>query len=274
MNKQGSIGVFDSGYGGLTILAALQTALPQYNYMYLGDNARTPYGTRSFDTVYEYTLQCIQYLQAQNCPLIIVACNTASAKALRTIQQRFYKPNETNQRVLGVIRPTAEIIGTISNTKHIGVLATKGTVQSESYLIEVAKFYPDASVFQTACPILVPLIENNEHATTGAIYFIHKYLDALLNQSPTIDTILLGCTHYPLIQKTIEDYVPKHIKVVSQGTIIAESLAAYLTKHADLEQLIQKNSGIRFLTTDNSADFDEKGAVFYGASIKSTTIHL
>ncbi len=274
MNKQGSIGVFDSGYGGLTILAALKKELPNYNYIYLGDNARTPYGTRSFDTVYEYSLQCIQYLQAQGCPLIIIACNTASAKALRTIQQGFYNPMHTNERILGVIRPTAEIIGEMSHTKHIGILATKGTVQSESYVLEIKKFYPEAKVFQTACPMLVPLIENNEHATVGANYFIEKYVTALMQQSPNIDTVLLGCTHYPLIQATIEQYVPTHVRVVSQGDIVAKSLTAYLAKHSDLEELIQKKGTVSFLTTDNNIDFNEKGSVFYHAPIESHKIHL
>jgi glutamate racemase len=274
MSKRGSIGVFDSGFGGLTVLAALKKELPDYNYIYLGDNARTPYGTRSFDTVYEYSLQCIQYLQAQGCPLIITACNTASAKALRTIQQGFYKPHKTIERVLGVIRPTAEVIGEISHTKHIGILATKGTVHSESYILEIKKFYPEAKVFQTACPMLVPLIENKAHLTKGARYFIENYAGLLFQQSTYIDTVLLGCTHYPLIQAAIEECLPTHVRVISQGDIIAKSLATYLEKHTDLEKLIQKKGLTRFLTTDNSNDFDEKGSIFYNAPIESIKIHL
>ncbi|HMP30131.1 MAG TPA: glutamate racemase, partial [Saprospiraceae bacterium] len=225
------IGVFDSGFGGLTVLKEIQNLLPQYDYLYLGDNARAPYGNRGFDTVYQYTLEAVKWLFAQGCDLVIIACNTASAKALRNIQQLDLPKIAPDKRVLGVIRPTTEIIGKLSKTGHLGIFATKGTVISESYLIEIAKLYPQMNVSQEACPLFVPLIENNEHINPGADYFIKKYIDNILQKDPKIDTLLLACTHYPVLADKIKSFLPHHINVVQQGPIVAESLKNYLSRH-------------------------------------------
>ncbi|MCF8256760.1 MAG: glutamate racemase [Flavobacteriales bacterium] len=268
------IGVFDSGFGGLTVLREMVTALPQYDYLYLGDNARTPYGTRSFETVYHYTLECVTYLFDQGCPLVIVACNTASAKALRTIQQRDLPKMRAGLRVLGVIRPTAEVIGNSTRTGHVGVLGTSGTVASESYPIEIGKFFPDVSVHQQACPLWVPLIENNEHQGDGADFFIQKYLDELIAQSSSIDTILLGCTHYPLLMEKIKAHVAKEVTIIPQGKIVADSLTDYLSRHAEMESKLSRNGTRNFLTTDDAAAFDSKARIFYGAGVASRHIAL
>jgi glutamate racemase len=268
------IGIFDSGYGGLTVLKEIKKLLPQYDFIYLGDNARTPYGTRSFQTVYEYTLQCVKWLFAQGCPLIILACNTASAKALRTIQQNDLPKLDDSKRVLGVIRPTAEIIGNYSASKQIGILGTKGTVQSESYLIEIEKFFPEVKVFQHACPMWVPLVENNEYDSEGADYFIKKDIDLLLNKSPAIDTILLACTHYPLLLKKIEKYLPASVKVISQGPIVAESLEDYLYRHPEINNKCSKNNNLQFFTTDSPVDFDKHSEIFFGAKVHSKQVNL
>ncbi|MEJ7682616.1 MAG: glutamate racemase [Segetibacter sp.] len=228
MPEKGPIGVFDSGYGGLTVLKEIVKLLPQYDYIYLGDNARAPYGPRSFDTVYHYTWQCVQWFFKQGCSLVILACNTASAKALRTIQQNDLPVAAPDKRVLGVIRPTTERIGEFTKTGDVGVLGTNGTVQSQSYLIEIEKFFPDIRVYQQACPMLVPLIENREYETEGADFFIKKYLKSLLDLSDKIDTILLACTHYPLLKNKFEQFLPNAVTVISQGNIVAESLADYL----------------------------------------------
>lgn len=274
MHQPSPIGVFDSGYGGLTILKELVKQLPQYDYLYLGDNARAPYGSRSFDTVYQYTLEAVQWLFNQGCELVVLACNTASAKALRTIQQKNLAQFGPSKRVLGVIRPTAEVIGRFSESGQLGVLATKGTVNSESYLLEIAHFFPDMTVFQQACPMWVPLIENGEHEGAGADYFIKDSLGQLLSQSPAIDTILLACTHYPLLIPKIEASIPDHIQVVSQGEIVAQSLANYLVRHPAMADNCSKNGRIRFCTTDSTTEFDEKGAIFFGKSLKSAHILL
>ena len=274
MHQPSPIGVFDSGYGGLTILKELVKELPQYDYLYLGDNARTPYGTRSFETVYQYTLEAIEWFFNQGCELVVLACNTASAKALRTIQQKDLAQFGKSKRVLGVIRPTAEVIGRFSESGQLGVLATKGTVISESYVLEIAHFFPTMSVFQQACPMWVPLIENGEHEGAGADYFVKASLDQLISQSPAIDTILLACTHYPLLIPKIEANIPQHIQVVSQGEIVAKSLANYLERHPAMADSCSKNGQIRFCTTDSTADFDEKGAIFFGKSLKSEHILL
>src|SRR5258706_15549834 len=225
------IGVFDSGYGGLTVLKELVHKLPQYDYLYLGDNARSPYGTRSYQTVYHYTLECVKWFFAQGCSLVILACNTASAKALRTIQQNDLPLIDPAKRVLGVIRPTAEVIGDFTKTNSIGILGTTGTIQSDSYQIEVNKIYPGVKVFQQACPMWVPLVENNEHETAGADYFIEKDIKKLLFRSEDIDTILLDCTHYPLMLNGIKKFTPPHIKIISQGEIVADSLSNYFIRH-------------------------------------------
>lgn len=274
MNAYAPIGIFDSGYGGLTILKEIKKLLRDYDYLYLGDNARSPYGTRSFETVYDYTLECVKWLFAQGCPLIILACNTASAKALRTIQQKYLPVHDPEKRVLGVIRPTAEILGHYSSSKHIGILGTKGTVQSDSYLIEVANFFPDVIVSQHACPMWVPLVENNEYANEGADYFIKKDIDILLNKSPEIDTILLACTHYPLLLEKINRFLPENIKIVSQGLIVAKSLADYLLRHPKMESLCSKQSDLQFFTTDAPGDFDWHSETFFGEKVSSRHVDL
>ncbi len=274
MSQPSPIGVFDSGYGGLTVLKEIEKRLPQYDFIYLGDNARTPYGTRSFETVYEYTLQCVQWLFAQGCPLIILACNTASAKALRTIQQKDLPKLNGHKRVLGVIRPTAEIIGEYTTSNEIGILGTKGTVKSESYLIEIEKLFPGIKVLQQACPLWVPLVENNEYDSPGADYFIKKDIEALLHQSHNIDTILLACTHYPLLLKKIKTYLPGGIKVISQGAIVAKSLENYLIRHPEIEEKCSKNSHLQFFTTDSTKDFDTHSEIFFGKKVSSVHINL
>lgn len=270
MQPKGPIGVFDSGFGGLTILKEIQQQLPQYSYLYLGDNARTPYGTRSFETVYNYTLEAVQWFFKQGCHLVILACNTASAKALRTIQQNNLPKIAPNKRVLGVIRPTTEIIGNYTKTNHIGVLATKGTVESNSYPIEIQKFFPNLTVHQQACPMWVPLIENNEHQTKGADFFVKEYLDILFKKDTRIDTLLLGCTHYPLLLKKIKEYAPIDTKIVSQGQIVAASLQHYLQRHKELQTLCLQQPSIEFYTTDSTQDFNTKASIFWGSEVNST----
>ncbi len=266
------IGVFDSGYGGLTVLREIVRTLPQYDYIYLGDNARTPYGTRSFDTVYHYTLECVQHLFDRGCRLVVLACNTASAKALRNIQQLDLPVIAPDRRVLGVIRPTTEVIGHYSKTGNVGVLATRGTVTSESYLVEIEKFFPELNVFQEACPMWVPLVENGEYDSPGADYFVKQHLDRLLRQSPDIDAILLACTHYPLLLNKIRAYAPEGTAILSQGGIVSDSLANYLIRHSELEAQCSKQGQRIFLTTDSTEDFDRQATVFYGAPVRS--IHL
>ncbi|TKK68540.1 glutamate racemase [Ilyomonas limi] len=270
----GAIGVFDSGYGGLTVLKEIVRKLPQYNYIYLGDNSRAPYGNRSFETVYHYTLQCVQWLFDQGCPLVILACNTASAKALRTIQQNDLPKIAPNKRVLGVIRPTSEIIGTYTKNNKVGILATKGTVQSQSYVIEINKFFPHVQVEQEACPMWVPLVENKEHESHGADYFIRKNVSELLKKDRDIDTILLACTHYPLLKKKIEEYVPVDVTILSQGEIVANSLADYLERHPEIEQQLAQFAHRRFYTTDDTADFDSQAETFFGEPVHSEHIDL
>ncbi|MBE7173682.1 MAG: glutamate racemase [Williamsia sp.] len=274
MESMRPIGVFDSGYGGLTVLKEIIARLPRYDYLYLGDNARTPYGTRSFETVYQYTLQCVQWLFDQGCPLIILACNTASAKALRTIQQVDLPKEDPARRVLGVIRPTSEIIGQLTRTKQVGVLATTGTVQSGSYLLEIQKFFPGIKVFQEACPMWVPLIENGEHRGPGADYFVKKHIDGLLSQSDGIDMILLACTHYPLLQNKIQEFIPPHIQLVAQGAIVAASLDDYLQRHVDLAQTCTQEGRRFFYTTDSTEGFDKQAGLFFGQAVNSAHVSL
>lgn len=274
MQQQGPIGVFDSGYGGLTVLKEIVSRLPEYDYLYLGDNARSPYGTRSYETVYHYTLQCVKWFFDQGCSLVILACNTASAKALRTIQQKDLPKIAPDNRVLGVIRPTAEIIGTFSETKEVGVLATNGTVLSESYPMEIGKFFPAVKVYQEACPMWVPLVENNEHLGNGADYFIKKNLEELFEKGENIDVVLLGCTHYPLLKEKIEEYLPVGVKLISQGEIVASSLAEYLKRHPEIETRCARNGKRLFYTTDSTGDFDSHGLLFYGEPVQSHHIDL
>ena len=270
----GPIGVFDSGYGGLTVLREFVKALPRYDYLYLGDNARTPYGTRSFETVYRYTLQCVEWLLQQQCPLIILACNTASAKALRSIQQKDLQRLNPEARILGVIRPTTEVIGKHTQTKSIGILATNGTVQSRSYVIEIEKFYPDLTIEQEACNMWVPLVENNEHNSEGADYFVEKYIQAILKRNSHIDTLLLACTHYPLLREKIEKHLPSHVRLLSQGEIVTESLKDYLLRHPEIETRISKTGRREFYTTDSPDDFDDKATIFFGERVQSNHLDL
>jgi len=274
MQQRSPIGVFDSGYGGLTILKEIVNKLPQYDYLYLGDSARAPYGNRSFDTVYHYTLQCVKWFFEQGCSLVILACNTASAKALRTIQQNDLPKIAPAKRVLGVIRPTAEIIGTFSETKSVGVLATNGTVVSESYPMEISKFFPELKVYQEACPMWVPLVENNEHENNGADYFVKKNLQNIFDKGENIDVILLACTHYPLLKEKIEEYLPVGVKLLSQGEIVAESLADYLKRHPKIESLCSPGGQQTFYTTDSTEDFDNHATVFFGKQVKSKHVDL
>lgn len=248
--------------------------LPQYDYVYLGDNARAPYGSRSFDTVYEYTLQCVKWFFEQGCPLVILACNTASAKALRTIQQHDLPKIDPQKRVLGVIRPTTEIIGQLTRTGNVGILATSGTVTSGSYPIEIQKFYPAIKVYQEACPMWVPLVENNEYHSPGADYFIKKNIDNLLRQSPQIDTILLACTHYPLLMGKISEFVPPGLTIILQGEIVATSLQKYLLHHPEIEEKCSKKGNIAFFTTDSANDFDNHATAFFGKSVKSSHLAI
>jgi glutamate racemase len=277
------IGIFDSGYGGLTILNHIRQRLPQYDYLYLGDNARAPYGTRSFDVIYEYTLQAVNYLYRQGCDLIILACNTASAKALRTIQQNDIDPNKL--RVLGVIRPTVEVVPARTRTNHIGVLATPGTVASESYIIELQKQNPELVITQQACPMWVPLIESGEHLHEGADYFVEKYLTELLERDPLIDTIILGCTHYPLLLEKIENFLNQNSKfkiqnytIISQGEIVAESLADYLNRHPEIANKLttttQSMPTCQFLTTESASKFAESASMFLDEKILAKHIEL
>lgn len=272
--KISPIGVFDSGYGGLTILEKFREILPEYDYIYLGDNARTPYGTRSFDVVYEYTLQCVKKLFEMNCELVILGCNTASAKALRTIQQNDLPKISPEKRVLGVIRPTVEVIRDYTKTNHVGILGTQGTIQSGSYPIEINKLFPEVKVTSQACPMWVPLIENNEYQSPGADYFVKKYVDNLLRNDPLIDTIVLGCTHYPLLLKKIRQYIPPHIQVIAQGAIVAESLKNYLSRHTDMNKKISKNGNCLFYTTESVEKFTSSASIFLKKSVKATRISL
>lgn len=270
----GPIGVFDSGYGGLTILSDLREKLPQYDYLYLGDNARAPYGTRSFDVVYEFTLEAVKELFDRGCELVILACNTASAKALRTIQQKDLPNIAPDKRVLGVIRPSAEIIGQFTRSNHIGILATQGTVSSNSYEIEIQNFSPEVKVYQQACPLWVPLIENNEHDTAAGKDFVSNDVKKLLNQNKNIDTIVLGCTHYPVLKEYIESITPDHIKVIAQGKIVADSLADYLIRHPWMDSKCSKNGSVRFLTTESQEEFDRNASKYFLESVISSHISL
>ena len=277
INKQNTyspIGIFDSGYGGLTVLKELVNTLPQYDYLYLGDNARAPYGSRSYETVYEYTLECVKALFNQGCELVILACNTASAKALRTIQQKDLPIIAPNKRVLGVIRPTTELLGNFTKTKEVGIFATNGTVNSQSYVIEIKKFFSDIKVFQEACPMWVPLIENNELDGVGANYFVEKHVQQLFQQSQNIDTVVLGCTHYPLLKSLIEKHLPKNVQILTQGSIVANGLKDYLMRHPEMETRLSKNTQQDFFTTDSTELFDIHASLFYGQGMKSKHLNL
>ena len=274
MSSAGPIGIFDSGYGGLTVMKEIVKTLPGYDYIYLGDNARAPYGNRSFESVYRYTLQCVQWFFDQGCPLVVLACNTASAKALRTIQQNDLPGLAPANRVLGVIRPTSEIMGDFTQSGSVGILATAGTVQSGSYLLEIQKFFPGIKVSQEACPMWVPLVENNEHTGPGADYFIKKNVENLLNKDGSMDTILLACTHYPLLMEKLKSIVPQEIRIVAQGGIVAQSLEKYLSHHPEIESRCTKNGNRSFFTTDSEEDFNNHATVFFGKAVRSKHLPL
>lgn len=270
MTNKTPIGIFDSGYGGLTVFKSIAQLMPQYDFLYLGDNARAPYGNRSFDTVHEYTWQSVQWLFAQGCPLVILACNTASAKALRTIQMQDLPLLGNSNRVLGVIRPTAQLIGSYTLTNAVGVMGTTGTIASMSYPKEIAHCFPNIKVSQQACPMLVPLIENGEQDSAAAAYFIQKYTQELLAQDPLIDTILLACTHYPLIAHQVLQHLPEGIKVISQGDIVSNSLQDYLHRHPQMQQRISQGGSQQFFTTDDTRNFELQGSQFFGATIQAS----
>ena len=273
-SSPGPIGICDSGYGGVTILHGIRQLLPQYDYLYLGDNARAPYGPRSFDVVYEFTRQAVVKLFEMGCHLIILGCNTASAKALRTIQQNDLPQIDPNRRVLGIIRPTTEIIGSLTTSRHVGILATEGTIKSESYTLEIQKFHPDITVTGVACPFWVPLVEYNEADSPGADYFVKKCIDQIMCLDPKIDTIILGCTHYPLLMPKIQKYLPAGVHVIPQGEYVADSLKSYLERHPQMEQKCSKNATVRYLTTENSDKFKESAQLFLHESVEVETITL
>ena len=275
LSINGPIGVFDSGYGGLTILDKIRKQMPTYDYIYLGDNARTPYGPRSFEIVYEFTLQAVKKLFDLVCPLVILACNTASAKALRTIQQVNLPSIDPTRRVLGVIRHTAECIGTLTHSRHVGILATSGTIKSQSYILEIKKLFPDISIMGEACPMWVPLVENNEYQSEGADYFVQKHINNLLEKDPLIDTFILGCTHYPLLIDKIKRFTPPHIQIVAQGEYVAHSLQDYLQRHPEMDNRCTKGGTCHFMTTESSDKFQESASIFLQdetISVKSITL--
>ncbi len=274
-NKKFPIGVFDSGYGGLTILSAIRKLLPEYDYVYLGDNARSPYGTRSFDVINDFTLQAVRYLFSEGCPLVILACNTASAKALREIQQKYLPTSEDpSRRVLGVIRPTAEVVGNVTETKHIGIMATPGTISAQSYEVELAKLFPDVSVHGQACPMWVPLVEYGESNGEGADFFVQKYLNELLEQDKQIDSIVLACTHYPLLRPKIEQYLPEDITLLSQGELVATSLKDYLHRHPEMNDRLTQGGSIRYLTTECPDKFGDLASIFVDEEVNATRVKI
>ena len=274
LQSKGLNGVFDSGYGGLTILRQIRQTLPQYDYLYLGDNARAPYGSHSFDIIYRYTLQAVQALFAQGCQLVILACNTASAKALRTIQQNDLPHIDPERRVLGVIRPTVEAIGPLTHSRHVGLLATAGTVNSGSYAMEIHKLWPDIEVTGLACPMWVPLVENYEFDSPGADYFVKKRIDGIMRLDPLIDTLILGCTHYPLLMNKIVKYVPSGVRIVPQGEYVAASLSIYLQRHPEMQTRLSKHGTCHYLTTESSDKFNQSAALFMHEKVEAETINL
>lgn len=272
--QPGPIGVFDSGYGGLTILGKIRECLPQYDYIYLGDNARTPYGTRSFEIVYQFTLQAVRRLFELGCHLVILACNTASAKALRSIQMRDLPQIDPQRRVLGVIRPTAECIGSLTHTRHVGILATAGTIRSTSYPMEIHKLFPDIAVTGEACPLWVPLVENNEANGDGADYFVRKHINRMLQADPLIDTTILGCTHYPLLLPKIKRYMPDNIRIVTQGELVATSLASYLRRHPEMDSRCTRGGTCAYFTTEEAGKFRESASTFLHEAIRAERLTL
>ena len=274
MLTPGPIGVFDSGYGGLTILSQMRERMPEYDFLYLGDNARTPYGTRSFEVVYEFTSQAVRTLFDMGCQLVILACNTASAKALRTIQQIDLPKIDPRKRVLGIIRPTVEYLGDITSTRHVGILATSGTIKSQSYPLEIKKLFPDITISGEACPMWVPLVETGEAASDGADYFIQKHIDRLLSKDDKIDTLILGCTHYPILYDKIRRYTPEHVKIVTQGEYVARSLTDYLRRHPEMDSLCTRQGTCRFLTTESVEVFKDYASIFFDDNIEVKSVAL
>ncbi|RNC67139.1 glutamate racemase [Proteiniphilum sp. X52] len=272
--KTGPIGIFDSGYGGLTVLSEIRALMPEYDYVYLGDNARAPYGSRSYERVYQFTLEAVRWFFRQGCHLVILACNTASAKALRTIQQINLPELDPSKRVLGVIRPTAESIATLSENGHIGILGTEGTIRSGSYELEIGKLYPDITVTGEACPMWVPLVENREYHTPGADYFVRQHLERLFEKDPLIDTIILGCTHYPLLMNKITRYLPQNVKVISQGKYVAESLRNYLQRHPEMDRNCTKKGNIQYFTTDSPEKFGQQASIFLNEQVDALQTNL
>lgn len=271
---QGKIGIFDSGYGGLTVMRSIVDALPGYDYLYLGDNARAPYGSRSFETVYQYTLECVNWLFDQGCELVILACNTASAKALRQIQQVDLPKRADQKRVLGVIRPTTEQLGHLTQTGVVGVMGTEGTVKSGSYPIELAKFFPEVVVEQEACPMWVYLVEHNQRTGEGADYFVKQHVDRIFQRNPKIDTLLLACTHYPLLTETIKKFVPAGVKLISQGGLVAERLEDYLARHPEMEARLRRAGSRNFVTTDDRETFEKQASLFFGEPIVASHVEI
>ena len=270
----GPIGVFDSGYGGLTILKGIRDLMPQYDYIYLGDNARAPYGTRSFDVVYEFTRQAVVHLFKMGCHLVILGCNTASAKALRSIQQNDLPLLDPQRRVLGVIIPTAEVIGELTRSRHVGILATEGTIRSDSYAMEIHKRFPDVRVTGQACPMWVPLVENNEVDNPGTHFFVNKGMQLLLNRDPEIDTIILGCTHYPILLPVIREHTPSDVNIICQGEYVARSLSDYLARHPEMDTRCSKNGTMRYLTTENPKKFSESAQIFLSEKVEVERVEL
>lgn len=274
LSTAGPIGIFDSGYGGLTILHGIRQLLPQYDFLYLGDNARAPYGPRSFDVVYEFTRQAVIRLFQEGCQLVILGCNTASAKALRSIQQNDLPFIDKRRRVLGIIRPTAEVIGSLTESRHVGILATEGTIKSNSYNLEIQKLHPDIKVSGVACPFWVPLVEYNEADSPASDYFVEKQINELMRKDPEIDTVILGCTHYPLLMSKILKYIPRGVRVVPQGEYVADSLRSYFLNHPEMEQLCSKGGNVRYLTTENPEKFSESAMLFLHERIEVEKISL
>ncbi len=270
----GPIGIFDSGYGGLTILSQIRKYMPEYDFLYLGDNARTPYGTRSFEVVYEFTSQAVKTLFDMGCPMVILACNTASAKALRTIQQIDLPKIDPLRRVLGIIRPTVEYLDDITATRHVGILATAGTIKSQSYPLEIKKLFPDITVSGEACPIWVPLVESGEAQSEGTDYFVRRHINNLLAKDDKIDTIILGCTHYPILYDKIRQHTPEHIKVITQGEYVGKSLLNYMQRHPEMDNLCTKQGTCRFLTTESVDIFKQYASIFFDSSIQVQSIAL
>lgn len=270
----GSIGIFDSGYGGLTILHGIRQRLPEYDYMYLGDNARAPYGSRSFEVVYQFTRQAVLKLFSMGCQLVILGCNTASAKALRSIQQRDLPQWDTDRRVLGIIRPTAEIIGNLTTTRHVGLLATPGTILSGSYEMEIAKLFPDIKLSGVGCPLWASIVEANEADSPGADYFVKKRIDMLMRKDPDIDAIILGCTHYPLLMSSIVKHVPQGVRIIPQGEYVADSLRAYLNRHTAMDNMLTKGGTCQYLTTESEDKFQETAQIFLHEKVSVRHIDL